>query len=169
MEDPEHNGVAENRLSLSAPMDFPATELKALKLQVDERTGLMTPETEERLLHLLEAFEKSGDYTRNNISLTYLASEFGTDTKYLSHIINTYRKKDFKNYINELRVRYIINKLKKEPVYRQYKIAVLAEEAGFSSQAKFSTIFKNETSFSPSLFIRYLTDEEEKSVSWNER
>lgn len=142
-------------------------EQKPQKLKADDKTSMMTPETEERLLEHLEAFEKNDAFTQSTISLTDLASSFGTNTKYLSYIINTYRKKDFKNYINELRVRYIIGKLKKEPVYRRYKIAVLAEEAGFSSQAKFSTIFKNETSFSPSQFIHFLTEEEERMIAGN--
>jgi AraC-like DNA-binding protein len=50
--------------------------------------------------------------------------------------------------------------LRNNPVYRKYKLATLAEEAGFSSSNKFSLIFKKVTSFSPSTFIKYLNEED---------
>lgn len=63
---------------------------------------------------------------------------------------------DFNNYINELRIQFIIDKLLKEPIHRKYKFSTLAEEAGFSSQNKFSTVFKKSTSITPSEFIKQL-------------
>ncbi|WP_370899670.1 tetratricopeptide repeat protein [Chryseobacterium gossypii] len=117
---------------------------------------MMLPETEEKILAKLEEFEKADLYTSNNMSLSYLAIYCETNTKYLSHIINKYKNKDFNNYVNELRIDFIIAKLRTEPRYRNYKIATLAEEAGFSSPNKFSTVFKKTTSMSPSLFIKYM-------------
>ncbi|WP_312766321.1 helix-turn-helix domain-containing protein [Epilithonimonas sp.] len=90
------------------------------------------------------------------MSLAYLATYCETNSKYLSHIIKLYRNNDFNNYINTLRIRYITSKLRNEPIYRKYKIAILAEEAGFSSPNKFSTNFKKVTSITPSLFIKSL-------------
>lgn len=127
-----------------------------------EYSVTMTTATERKILIKLYEFERSDIFTNNNISLPYLASLFETNTKYLSFIINTHKKKDFNNYINELRVYYVIKKLKINPKYRKYKIAVLAEEAGFSSQNKFATIFKKVTSMSPSLFIKHLEEEKVK-------
>src|SRR5690606_27745231 len=102
---------------------------------------IMPPSTEEKILKKLEKFENSGLYTQNTISLSYLATYCETNSKYLSYVINTHKKQDFNNYINELRINYIIRKLNNNPLYRRYKIASLAEEAGFSSQNKFATIF----------------------------
>lgn len=125
---------------------------------------IMTSATEDRLLTKLEKFESSNLFTRNNVSLSFLATYCDTNTKYLSYVINTYKKQDFNNYINELRVNYIIKKLNKEPLYRKYKMATLAEEAGFSSQNKFATVFKKVTSISPSLFIKSLEEVERGCV-----
>lgn len=127
-----------------------------------ETGQLMTPDTERLLLIKLEKFEKSNLFISKNISLPYLAANFGTNTKYLSHIINTHRKRDFNNYINELRINYIIDKLKKDPQYRKYKMATLAEETGFSSASKFTMVFKKVTSVSPSLFVKYLQEKQEE-------
>ncbi|WP_027380691.1 helix-turn-helix domain-containing protein [Chryseobacterium daeguense] len=94
---------------------------------------MMSNEKESKILTLLQKFENSELYTDNSISLSYLATYCETNGKYLSYIINTYKKNDFNNYINTLRINYIIRKLKSSPKYRKYKIATLAEESGFSS------------------------------------
>ena len=125
-----------------------------------EVSATMTAETEQKILSRLKAFEGSNLFLENTVFLPYLATYCETNTRYLSHVINNYKKKDFNNYINELRVTYIINKLKEVPAYRKYKLAVLSEEAGFSSQNKFSTVFKKVTTISPSVFIKYLEESE---------
>jgi AraC-like DNA-binding protein len=119
-------------------------------------TPLMTVETEQRILRKLEKFEQSGLFLKNSVSLPFLASYCHTNTKYLSHIVNSCKEKDFTNYINELRIRYIIQKLTEEPQYLKYKISALAEETGFSSQSKFSVAFKKVTSVTPSEFLQQL-------------
>ncbi|RZJ40396.1 MAG: helix-turn-helix domain-containing protein, partial [Chryseobacterium sp.] len=114
---------------------------------------MMPAATEQNILAKLEKFEKTTLYTRNTISLPYLATYCGTNTKYLSYVINNFKQKDFNNYINELRINYIIAKIRSEPKYLKYKVASLAEEAGFSSQSKFANAFKKVIDISPSQFI----------------
>jgi len=123
--------------------------------EIKEGNSLMTEATEIKILKKLEKFEQSEQYIRNGISLPFLASYCNTNTKYLSYIINREKKKDFNNYINELRVLYIIEKVKTDPLYRKFKIASLAKEAGFSSQSKFSIAFKKITEISPTEFFQH--------------
>lgn len=117
---------------------------------------LMTPATEKKILLRLEKFENAAMFTKASVSLPYVAAYCNTNTKYLSYIVNTYKKKDFKNYINELRIRYIILKLTTNRSYRKFKVASLAAEAGFSSRSRFATEFKKITTLSPSEFIEQL-------------
>jgi len=107
----------------------------------------------------LEKFESNNDYLDPAISLNLLAENLNTNTKYLSEIINTYKNKNFHTYINELRISYIINQLKNNPVYLKYKVSHLAEEAGFSSHSLFSTVFKQVTGHSPASFIKTIKNE----------
>ena len=123
-----------------------------------EKKIVMTSEIEARLLSKLQEFESTVQFTRKTISLSYLATFCETNSRYLSHIINTHKGKSFRNYINELRIDYIIKKLETNPQYRKFKIATLAEECGFSSQNKFAQVFKKEKNISPSAFIKNLTD-----------
>ena len=118
------------------------------------------PETECKILTQLKEFENGTLFNNKNMSLSYLAAKLNTNTKYLSHVINQHKKEDFKNYINRLRINYIINKLHHEPNYRKYKISTLSDECGFSSHSKFTTIFKSITGVSPSCYIKSLTEKE---------
>ncbi|UFH32686.1 helix-turn-helix domain-containing protein [Chryseobacterium sp. C-71] len=124
-----------------------------------EQPAMMTPATEKKLLAKLEKFENSTLFTRNSISLPYLATYCDTNTKYLSYVINNFKHKDFNNYINELRIKYILEKLKSDSKYQKYKIASLADEAGFSSQSKFAIAFKKITDTSPSHYLQALNEE----------
>lgn len=153
----ENEDVLIKDTSVGLPMIL-VTEDKRIANEDDELSKIMTSETEERILFRLGDFENSILFTRKKISLSFLAAYCGTNTKYLSYIINTCRKKDFNNYINELRIKYIIGKLKNKPQYRKYKVATLAEEAGFSSPNKFAAVFKKEVKMTPSCYIKYLNN-----------
>lgn len=119
----------------------------------------ISAETTQKILAGLQEFEAGTLFNNRNISLSYLAAHINTNTKYLSRVINQHKQKDFNGYINELRVNYIIERLKQDPVWRQYKISTLAEEAGFSSHSKFAAVFKSVTGIAPSLFLQYLEED----------
>ncbi|MDR4952749.1 AraC family transcriptional regulator [Chryseobacterium sp. ES2] len=121
--------------------------------------SLMTSETESKLLELLEDFEKGDLYNNKGMSLSFLAGELNTNTKYLSYVINQHKNADFKTYVNRLRINYIVDKLINDEKYRQYKISILADECGFSSHSKFAAVFKAVTDHSPSAYIKYLDTE----------
>jgi len=112
-----------------------------------------------KIMNRLEEFEGKHLYVKRDISLSYLAIYCDTNAKYLSFVINSQKKKDFYNYINELRINYIAKRLINDPYYRRLKIAALTNEAGFSSQSKFAQNFKKVTGMSPSEFIKSLPEE----------
>ncbi|WP_431612413.1 tetratricopeptide repeat protein [Chryseobacterium sp. 'Rf worker isolate 10'] len=132
--------------------------------------SLMTSETESKLLELLENFEKGNLYNNKGMSLSFLAGELNTNTKYLSYVINQHKSADFKTYINRLRINYIVDKLINDEKYRQYKISILADECGFSSHSKFAAVFKAVTDYSPSAYIKYIDAENQsdKNVHFTE-
>ncbi|MFZ4929643.1 tetratricopeptide repeat protein [Chryseobacterium sp. Mn2064] len=132
--------------------------------------SLMTSETESKLLELLEEFEKGELYNNKGMSLSFLAGELNTNTKYLSYVINQHKSADFKTYINRLRINYIVDKLINDEKYRQYKISILADECGFSSHSKFAAVFKAVTDYSPSAYIKHIDTENQlnKNVHFRE-
>jgi AraC-like DNA-binding protein len=120
-------------------------------------------ETEELLLAKLEKFEAGKKYLTKDFSLAQLASMFDTNTKYLSEVINKYKRKNFNSYVNELRIRYIVEKLKNDQKYLTYKVSYLAEESGFSSHSLFSAAFKTHTGITPNVFIQFLSQDLRKA------
>ncbi len=120
------------------------------------KTELLPKDKGLLLLSKLEEFEQSTLFLSPNVSLGMIASELGTNTKYLSGLINSHKQKNFNTYINELRIQYILNKLMDDPTYLNYKISYLAEEAGFSSHNSFIAAFKLYTGDTPTHFIHTL-------------
>lgn len=95
-------------------------------------------------------------YLDPNTSIQTLSKKLNSNSKYVSDIINTYKKKNFAAYINEMRIEYIKEKLNNDMVYRSYKIKYLAEESGFSSHSVFSSVFKSIEGVSPAQYIQRL-------------
>lgn len=119
--------------------------------------------TENSLLQKLDKFEASNEFLDKNMSMSRLIGLLETNVKYLRHLLKTYKNTDYNSYINELRINYILEKLKTDPVYLNYKISYLADECGFSSHSKFSANFKRVTKLSPSEFISSINQDTNKS------
>lgn len=127
-----------------------------VEVKASDRRSLIPAETEQLILAKLKRFEQSTRFTSNDISLATLASQFETNTKYLSETIKKHYADNFNTYINKLRINFIIEKLKTDPNYIHYKISYLAEKSGFSSHSSFATVFKSITGITPATFIELL-------------
>ncbi|WP_223608079.1 AraC family transcriptional regulator [Chryseobacterium sp. OSA05B] len=121
-------------------------------------------ETVNQLLSKISKFEKTEKYLKSDITIASMASSFGTNTKYLSEVIKSYKNKNFNQYINSLRIEYITRKLYEDSVLRKYKITSLAELCGYANHRVFQTAFKKETGLTPSDFINNLKKETEVEV-----
>ena len=133
------------------------------KTDIDEDTkekqAFIPEKAEQILLKKLAKFENSDNYLNQKISLTTLSKQLETNTKYLSEVINKNKEKNFNSYINDLRINYILIKLKTEQKYRNYKVTSLAEECGFASHNTFVAAFRSVTGLSPASFINFLKRE----------
>jgi AraC-like DNA-binding protein len=130
----------------------------------EPKKHVILKETEEQILLKLKRFENSKRFINKDISLAVLAGQLDSNTKYLSEIINTHYNVNFNTYINKLRINYIIEKLKTDPNFINYKISYLAENCGFASHSSFATVFKSITGISPVKFIELLNDEKENNL-----
>jgi AraC-like DNA-binding protein len=137
------------------------TKVKPSIKQTTKRLSI-PEETEQNLLLKLKRFEKSNKFLNKDMSLAVLAGQFETNTKYLSGVINKHYDDNFNTFINKLRINYIIEKLKTDPNYINYKISFLAEETGYSSHSNFATIFKAIVGMPPATFINLLQTERDE-------
>ncbi|MGL5274594.1 Helix-turn-helix domain-containing protein [Myroides marinus] len=101
----------------------------------------------------IQEFESSKMFLNKEMSLSSLSARLGVNSRYLSYYINKNKEKDFANYINELRIGYIVKSIEKNSNYRKYKISHLADKSGFSSHSRFTINFKKVTGVLPSEYI----------------
>ncbi|ESU22684.1 hypothetical protein FEDK69T_19420 [Flavobacterium enshiense DK69] len=136
-------------------------EKKEAVKKVPSKKSAIPEETEQLLLSKLKRFENTTRFVNKDMSLAILAGQFDTNIKYLSEVINKHYEVNFNTYINKLRINFIVEKLKTDPNYMNYKISYLAEASGFSSHSSFATVFKSITGLAPVTFIDLLRNEKE--------
>lgn len=138
------------------------TNLREMKLEVVE--NIPTPKKvynideklENTLLAGISAIEKSKDFLKPDFNINVLAKKLNTNTSYLSYLINQESNQSFKQYITQLRIEYLIRKLKDDSKFRNYTIKSLAEEIGYTNASAFTRAFKKYKGVTPSEFIKSL-------------
>ncbi|GEJ44492.1 AraC family transcriptional regulator [Chryseobacterium sp. ON_d1] len=129
---------------------------KATVTAKDSGSTKISREKEDEILRKLEEFEQSDRYLNKNMSLSMLSSQMEVNTKYLSEVINN-KEKNFNGYINKLRINHIVQLLKNDSTFLNYKVSYLAEYSGFSSHSAFTTVFKSVTGMSPNTYIQEIS------------
>ncbi|MGZ3944407.1 MAG: ABC transporter permease, partial [Mucilaginibacter sp.] len=117
-------------------------------------------ELREKGAWLKKAMEANRYYQDPELSLGSLAERLELTTHELSRIINIALKKNFNDFINEYRIRDVIQKMQ-DPAYDRITLVGMAFDAGFNSKATFIRAFKQLTGKNPAEYKREL----EKQVS----
>ncbi len=119
----------------------------------------------EKILSSLSKFEKNQEYLQRDLNTQAMAKLLGTNTKYLSKVVNFKKGKSINNYINDLRIAYCINRLKEDKQLRKFTMSSIADECGFSSASTFSKSFYKNTNLKPSYFVKQLNRSESSQMS----
>jgi AraC-like DNA-binding protein len=101
---------------------------------------------------LEELMQDKKPYLDQDLSILKLAKDLNTNTKYLSHIINSEYKHNFINFVNQYRIEEVKNQLISGNL--NFTIEALAQNAGFKSKSSFNSAFKKITGKTPSDFIK---------------
>ncbi len=109
-----------------------------------------------RIIEKINELEDKGYFLRVDCTVSNLAKKLKTNTTYLSKIINVHYQKNFTSYINDQRIDYVLERLKKDPMFRRYSIVSIANEIGFKSKESFNSAFKKRTGVLPSAVIKEL-------------
>ena len=121
----------------------------------------INPKLVDNVLKELDLFEKNKDFLKKKVNLESLSLQCGTNTAYLSKIINHYKKQNFKTYLNDLRLNYVMNLWRGSKKSRRYSIQDIASKAGFSNSQSFSKKFQEKFGVSPSFFLKKLNSNKE--------
>ncbi len=135
--------------------DASNTSKKIANLDKKQNIGI-SEEIVNDIIAKLDAFEKNLTYLQSDITTDSLSKSFKTNSKYLSKVVNAYKKKSFSTYINDLRIDYSISKLKVDHKFQNYTMKAIAQEIGFNTTQAFSKSFYKKNGIHPSYFIKEL-------------
>ncbi len=116
----------------------------------------ISDEVRDHLLAKLQRFEESRGYLKPKLNAKDLAKSFGSNSSYLSIVVNTYKQKSISQYINDLRIEYVVERLQMDTKFRKYTIKAIAQEIGFNTAEAFAKTFYKNTGIYPSYFIKRL-------------
>lgn len=119
-------------------------------------------EVKDIILGKLKKLEEKQFYLDQNCNLYQLSEQLKTNPKYLSQVINREKKSNFNNYINELRINYLLARLLKDNEFRNSKLSYIAVSIGYNNLNTFNAAFKKRQGILPSFFIDQLNSQEEK-------
>lgn len=108
------------------------------------------------ILEKLTALESSNFFIEQDCNLYNTAKLIDTNTTYLSKTLNTYKKQSFNQYLNELRITYVLIQLKENTRFRAYTLKAISTEIGYKSINTFTKAFKAHTGLTPSYYIKQL-------------
>jgi len=141
--------------------DLPEDENPDLSLTERSSTPLKTekeinPEIVARALINLSEFELKEKYRDSAVGVQELAEIMETNSTYARQIIQEHRHKSIVQYLHDLRLDFIVRKLRTDSRFRNYTDEALAEECGFGSTKNFTRAFKANYDIPPRFFIRQL-------------
>lgn len=124
----------------------------------NSKSELATNPIFKELVEKINLFEKNNEFLGKNITLESLSKDFDTNRDYLSKIINETKGKNFSQYLNELRINYIVEELKSNKKIRKHTIVAIAEDIGYNNSESFTNAFKKITGTLPSYYIKALNE-----------
>ncbi|AXT61570.1 helix-turn-helix domain-containing protein [Aquimarina sp. AD10] len=117
-------------------------------------------DTVNEILKGLDRLERQEFFLRSDCNLRTIAKKVKTNATYLSKIINLHKKKNFNDYLNELRIDYALKRLKNDKKFRAFSIKSIATEIGYKSDYSFAKHFKTRTGLNPSYYIKKIAKQE---------
>ena len=117
-----------------------------------------------QVLKHLDKMEEQAYFLNTDCNLRSMAKKAKTNATYLTKIINTAKAKNFNDYINDLRIEYVLKRLKEDKTFRLFSIKSIANEIGYKSDYSFTKHFKAKTGLNPSYYIKKIKELEKKST-----
>lgn len=108
----------------------------------------------EKIEQSINAFISAQLYLESSITRKSFCEKNGIKSeRYLSQFINDKYEKSFSSFLNDLRVEYAYDRLKKDKIFRQYKTSEIAKSCGFGSLKTFERAFSSKFDQTPFDFI----------------
>ncbi len=130
-----------------------------------EKKEFVTDKKATTLFRQLKELEETKFFLDQGCNLYNTAKLIGTNTTYLSKVINEHQQKSFNDYINKLRVAYCIKEFESGKKFQSYTIKAIANELGYKSVNTFASAFKKQTGITHSYYIKQMLKKEKTERS----
>ncbi len=120
------------------------------------KSGLKDSEADRYLKKLLNYMETKKPYLNGDLSILDLSNQTGISRHHITQVLNEKYKRNFFTFINEYRVKEVIERFK-DPRYNNFTILAIAFDSGFNSKTTFNSIFKSHTGLTPSEYREKIT------------
>lgn len=133
---------------------------EASSTESQDNTGSAGPNKEQakRLLNKIVGIFNDIKYiSRPDFNLTMLADAVGSNTKYVSQVINESYGKNFKTLLNERRISEATKRLDDQQHYGNRTIQAIYEEVGYSNAVSFIRAFRKINGMTPSEYVKMST------------
>jgi tetratricopeptide (TPR) repeat protein len=117
--------------------------------------GINDEEKRRLIIELNRLIRQEKIFTQKQLALKELAEIMGTNTSYLSQVINTDFGRTFNDFMNQLRIQEA-QKMFAEGKHKIMSIEGIADAVGFHSRSVFNLHFKKFSGVTPSVFIANL-------------
>ena len=120
------------------------------------KSGLKEKQAGIYLEKLISFVETQKPYLDRDLSIQDLSNLTGIPRHHITQVLNEKHKKNFFTFINEYRVKEVINRFS-DPKNNNFTILAIAFDSGFNSKTTFNSIFKSQTGLTPSEYREKIT------------
>lgn len=111
---------------------------------------------------IVRVFSDLSYIARPDFNLNMLAEAVGSNTKYVSQVINETYGKNFKTLLNERRISEASRRLADQQHYANRTIQAVYEEVGYTNAVSFIRAFRKINGMTPSEYLKMASQGEEK-------
>lgn len=155
--------IMQERLSkelMQAPSANDASLNEALPAD-DKAERLSKEQVHELVKKIAAVMDDVQKISQPDFSLNMLAKEVGSNTAYVSWVINNIYHHNFKAFLNEYRIREACRRMDDHEHYGHITIQALIKDLGYSSYSNFVTAFKKVNGMTPSQYQRLSVEADE--------
>lgn len=136
-------------------------KVQELKHEIENKKTNKKPvkindENEAKIINGLTKLENEKYFLSKNFNLHNVSKKIGTNTTYLSKVVQDHKNLSFNDYTNELRIDFILKDFTTNKKLHNYTTQSLAEHVGYKNGDSFAKIFKDKTGLTPYQFIKSL-------------
>ena len=158
----QHGGEApadDNRALASVAEEKRETAIEGESQETTTNDILLTQAQIDELLQKVSAVMGDVDViSRGDFTLVALAQMVGSNTRYVSWVINNTYHKNFKTLLNEYRIREVCRRMEDKANFGHLTIQALSNSLGYSSPSNFLRAFKNVNGMTPSMYQKLISE-----------